>query len=99
MSQPESSLSRKIQRALRLEGWFCFKVHGNEFTMDGLPDIIVCAEGQFIGLETKMPGKRGNTSAKQDLRRDEIHRAGGFYQVVCSEAEAVAVVRRALARS
>ena len=99
MSQPESKLSRKIQAALRLEGWFCYKNHGNEFTMDGLPDIVVCAEGLFIGLETKMPNKRGNTSKKQDLRRDEIRDAGGIYEVVCSEAEAVRVVRRALARS
>ena len=93
MSQPESALSRKIMKALRLEGWFCFKVHGNEHTMSGLPDIIVCAEGFFIGLETKMPAKRGNTSARQDYVHDQIREAGGGAYVVCSEEEAVSAVR------
>ena len=97
MSQPESKLSNKIQKALRLEGWFCFKVHGNEFTMAGLNDIIVCAEGVFVALETKMPDKRGNTSAIQDLRHQQIGDAGGHTEVVTSEFEAVRAVRRALA--
>jgi len=97
MSQPESKLSQKIQRRLRLEGWFCFKVHGNEFTMAGLNDIIVCAEGLFVALETKMPDKRSNTSKVQELRHRQIRAAGGVAQVVCSEEEAVAAVRAAVA--
>jgi hypothetical protein len=50
MAQAESKLSRDIMCALRLEGWFCFKVHGSEHMMAGLPDIVVCANGYFIGL-------------------------------------------------
>ena len=97
MSQPESKLSRQIQEELRLEGWFCFKVHGNEYTMNGLPDIIVCAEGLFIGLETKMPDKRSNVSKDQTRIHRKIRDAGGAAVVVCSPDEAVAVVRRTLA--
>lgn len=98
MSQAESIRSRQIMNSLRAQGWFCFKVHGNETMMAGLPDVVVCAEGLFVGLETKMPDKRHNTSVKQDLKRDEIRAAGGVYEVVCSPAEAVAAVRGALAR-
>jgi Holliday junction resolvase len=58
MSQAESNLSRKIMAALRAHGYFCFKVHGGPTMMAGLPDIIVCAQGLFIGLETKMPQTR-----------------------------------------
>jgi hypothetical protein len=93
MAQAESKLSRSIMTALRLEGWFCFKVHGSEHMMAGLPDIIVCAEGLFIGLETKMPDKRNNTSARQDYVHGEIQAAGGYAGVVCSPEEAVHVVR------
>jgi len=82
--------------ALRAEGWFCFKVHGSEFMMAGLPDIICCAEGKFIGLETKLPHTRGNTSPRQELVHSQIRHAGGVAQVVCSPDEAVAVVRKAL---
>lgn len=81
---------------LRAHGWFCFKVHGNALMMSGLPDIVCCAGGLFIGLETKMEGKRGNTSASQDLRRDQIQAAGGIYEVVTTPAQAVEVVQRAL---
>ena len=96
MSQPEAKLSRRIMEALRLEGFFCFKVHGSEFMMAGLPDIIVCANGLFIGLETKMPQSRGNVSPRQTLVHSQIEHAGGTAKVVCSPQEALNVVRAAL---
>ena len=96
MSQPESKLSRKIMTALRAEGWFCFKVHGSEFMMAGLPDIIVCAEGYFIGVETKLPSARNNVSPRQHYVHAQIENAQGMAIVVCSPAEAVRRVREAI---
>jgi Holliday junction resolvase len=96
MTQPESKLSRKIMDALRLQGWFCFKVHGSEYMMAGLPDIIVCAEGRFIGLETKLPTQRANTSARQEFVHQQIRDAGGTAVVVCSPEEAITIVRGVL---
>ena len=66
--------------------------------MSGLPDIIVCAEGFFIGLETKHDETREGTSVTQDLRRDQIRAAGGIYQVATTPEEAVQVVRDVLRR-
>lgn len=97
MAQRESRRSRQIMDALRLEGWFCFKVHATELVMAGLPDIICCAEGYFFGLETKHPETRDNTSRAQDLRRDQIQAADGHYFVVTDPEEAVALVRATLA--
>lgn len=94
MSQPESKLSRKIMDALRLEGAFCFKVHGSEHMMAGLPDIIVCVEGRFLGLEVKMPGKEDNTSARQDYVHGQIRAAGGRAVVVSSVGQALSELRR-----
>lgn len=96
MSQGESKLSRKIMDALRIKGYFCFKVHGSEFMMAGLPDIIVCANGLFIGLETKLPSTRGDVSPRQVYVHSQIENAGGIATVVCSPAEALAVVEKAL---
>ncbi len=96
MSQPEARLSRKIMDALRAEGHFCFKVHGSEHMMAGLPDIIVCAKGMFIGLETKMPQSRGNVSPRQVIVHTQIEHAGGTARVVCSPAEALAVIEEVL---
>ena len=96
MAQPESKLSRKIMDAIRLQGHFCFKVHGSEFMMAGLPDIIVCAKGYFIGLETKLPGSRGNVSPRQHYVHSQIDNAGGVARVVCSVPEALAVIDEVL---
>lgn len=97
MSQRESKLSRKIMDELRAHGYFCFKVHGSEFMMAGLPDIIVCANGLFIGLETKLPEARGNTSPSQRLVHTKIQHSGGVAEVVCSPHEAIEVIERAMA--
>lgn len=96
MSQRESKLSRKIMDALRGEGYFCFKVHGSEFMMAGLPDIMVCAEGHFIGLETKLPETRGDVSPRQAYVHGLIETAGGTARVVCSPDEALQVVKEVL---
>ena len=96
MSQPESKLSRRIMEKLRANGYFVFKVHGSEFMMSGLPDLIVCAEGKFIGLETKLPSTRNNVSPRQSLVHSQIQHAGGHASVVCSPDEAVRRVAEVL---
>ena len=92
-TQPESRLQRKIQDALKLEGWFVFKIHGSELMMAGLPDLIVCAKGLFIGLEVKLPTTRNNTSPRQDYVHELIRAADGAAVVVCSPAEAITFVQ------
>jgi Holliday junction resolvase len=92
MAQRESQLSRKIMNTLRSEGHFCFKVHGSEHMMAGLPDIIVCADGFFIGLETKNPESRNDTSARQVFVHEQIQLSGGRAVVVTSSEEALHVV-------
>jgi hypothetical protein len=90
--QAESKLSGDILKALRAKGYFAFKVHGGPSMMAGLPDIIVCVEGFFCGLETKMPAKRNNVSEIQKLRHEEIRDAGGFAAVVCGVNEALSLI-------
>lgn len=96
-TQAESRLSLKIQKALRARGWFCFKVHGGPMMPAGLPDIICCAEGLFVGLETKMPAKRSNVSVRQEYVHGLIRKADGYVKVVCTDIEAIMAVEEALA--
>ena len=93
MSQPEAKLSRRILDELRRQGYFAFKVHGSEYMMSGLPDIIACVEGYFVGFETKLPSKRTNTSPRQDRVHQLIREAKGVVFVVCSPTEAIRVIR------
>lgn len=90
MAQRESKLSRQIIKDLKAHGGFWFKVWGNEHMMAGLPDIIGCYRGLFISFETKMPGKREDTSKRQDYVHGLIHKAGGVAQVITSSDEALA---------
>ena len=97
MAQRESKRSRKIMDALRKQGIFCFKVHGSEHMMAGLPDVIACVDGTFVGMETKHPETRRDTSPRQDLVHNQIRLSGGYCRVICSVEEAlrfVADVRR-----
>jgi len=96
MGQPESKLSRRIQKAIQDQGWFCFKVHGTEHMMAGLPDIIVCAEGYFIGLEVKMPAQRHNVTKIQRFVHLMIRQSKGVAIVVCSPDEAIFEIKTTL---
>jgi Holliday junction resolvase len=92
--QRESKLSGRILTALRANGVFCFKVHGSEHMMAGLPDIVACVEGQFLGLEIKLPGEEKATSPRQDWVHGLIRQAQGRVEVVTSVQEALALVQR-----
>ena len=87
----EARLSRSVQDALRQHGAFVFKVHGSEYMIAGLPDLIVCYQGQFFGLELKLPGNK--TSPRQEYIGEKIQLAGGQWAIVHSVAEALSIVR------
>jgi hypothetical protein len=93
MSQAESRLSRRIMQALEAEGIFCFKVHGGATMMSGLPDIVACVHGHFVGLETKLPGNEGDTSTVQKLIHGKIRKAKGAAEVVTSVDQALEICR------
>lgn len=91
-TQRESNISSDIMEALRKVGVFCFKIHGGPTMMAGLPDIIACVDGKFVGLETKVPEKRKNTTPIQRHVHSLINGAGGIAVVVCGPQEALRIV-------
>jgi len=92
MSGPETRIVAQIKTALKRRGAFYFKVHGSEFMMAGLPDLIVCYRGLFIGMEVKTA--EGVVSDVQAYvhRRIRLRRADGIAVVVHSPAEAMRVL-------
>lgn len=99
MAQPETYLKIKVMDALKKHygrDIFFFKVHGSEYMMDGLPDIICCYRGLFIGLELKVGTNQ--PTLKQLHRRKQILRAGGYSVIARSVDEAIAVVEKAKTR-
>lgn len=92
MAQRESRLSAKIQNSLRQQGVFVFKNHGSSHMMAGLPDLVACVDGLFLGMEVKHPETREDTSPRQKLVHSMIQRSGGACVVVTSVEEALEIV-------
>lgn len=75
----EKSTVKSIMTALQKHyPGFYFKVHGNQFQVSGIPDIIGVHKGRFIGIEVKYPGREQNLSRKQELMIKRINMAGGI---------------------
>ena len=73
----ETNLQKKIQEYLVSKGAYEFKVHGSAYMKAGIPDIISCYKGRFIGIECKV-GKN-KMSKVQEEHRDQILEAGGIH--------------------
>ena len=73
----ETNLQRKVQDYLESIGAYHFKVHGSAYMKAGIPDIISCYKGRFIGIECKV-GKN-KPSKLQEEHRDMILKARGIH--------------------
>lgn len=92
--QPESKVSTRIMKAWRELGAFCFKVHGSEFQMTGIPDIAGSFMGSSVWCETKMPGNK--TSLVQDVRINQLRQAGAHVVVAYSVTDATDMLQHLL---
>ena len=71
---------------------FFWKEHGSGYGTNGVPDIICCYKGRFLGLECKLPGGRLTKLQKRAI--EKINRAGG----VACRVESVEDVKRVIER-
>lgn len=72
---------------------FFWKEHGGSYGTSGVPDIICCYKGRFLGLEAKLPG--GKLTELQKRAIDKINRAGGIACRVESVNDVKAVIAQA----
>jgi len=78
----EKNIENQIKRYLDRLGCWYMKVHGSAFQKAGVPDLIACIGGRFVGIEVKRPG--GRVSPLQKLNIEEIQRSGGVAFVAYS---------------
>ena len=72
---------------------FFWKEHGGPYGTSGIPDIICCYKGRFLGLEVKLPG--GKLTVLQKRALDRINAAGGIARRVESVDDVKAVIAQA----
>lgn len=75
----EKKIENEIKKILHKRGAYHVKIHGNSFMKTGIPDILACYKGVFLGIEVKDVGKK--PSAAQVIHIENINKAGGvaFY--------------------
>lgn len=79
---PEGRVKKSVKKFLTERGiWWCMPM-GTGFGSSGVPDFLCCADGQFLAIETKAPGKRNNTTILQDQQIAAIRTAGGAVVVI-----------------
>lgn len=77
---PEAKVKKKIVAVLKEHGAYYFYPVTGGFGRSGVPDIIVCHGGRFIGIECKA-GKNKPTPL-QEKNLQDIEVAGGIAMVV-----------------
>lgn len=77
---PEGKVKKAVKAILDELGIYHFSPFQAGMGRAGIPDIICCCNGRFVGIECK--AGKGKTTALQDRELDAIHAAGGFAFVV-----------------
>ncbi len=79
-STPEAKVKAAVKKLLDEMGIYHFSPVQNGMGRAGIPDIIGCYNGRFLGIECK--AGKGKTTALQDLELEKIRQAKGFAYVV-----------------
>lgn len=74
-STPEKKVKDKVVKQLKSEGAYFFYPVTGGYGTSGVPDIVCCIRGLFVGIECKA-GKNKPT-ALQKANIDAINQAGG----------------------
>lgn len=77
----EKSFENKIKDFLKDNNCYFIKYWGGGyFTESGVPDLLVCCNGYFLGLEIK--AEKGIVSDLQKYNIEQIKKAGGIAMAV-----------------
>lgn len=77
---PEKKVKDAVTKILKEYNAYYFYPATGGFGRSGVPDIVVCFNGHFIGIECKAGSN--TTTALQDRELDKIKVAGGIPMVV-----------------
>ena len=80
MTTPEKKVKDKVKKILEENGAYYFMPATGGYGKSGVPDIVACLQGKFIGIECKANG--GKPTALQEKNLNEIMAVGGFSVLV-----------------
>jgi Holliday junction resolvase len=80
MATPEKKVKDKVVKILKELGAYYFYPVTGGFGRSGVPDIVCCLAGNFIGIECKANGNKA--TALQHKNLEDIQEAGGYAFIV-----------------
>lgn len=80
MPKDEKRFENKIKKYFREKGLYYFKFWGTMYTRAGVPDLIVCVNGHFVGVEVKSDVGKPSEIQLQNIK--EIRENGGYAVVI-----------------
>ena len=83
MATPESRVKDNIKKTLKAFNVYYFMPIGGMYSKIGVPDIICCYKGKFIGIECKAGKNKPTALQERELRL--IQEAGGYSLVINEE--------------
>lgn len=72
----EKIFENKVKKFLEENGTWHVKFFANSYTKVGIPDILACVNGYFVGIEVK--AQNGRPSELQRYHVRKIRESGGF---------------------
>lgn len=82
MATPEKLVKQKVVKVLKkYHAYYFYPVTGG-YGASGVPDIIVCYKGRFIGIECKADATKRGPTALQEKNLDQIGDSGGIALVI-----------------
>jgi len=77
---PEKLVKAKVVTQLKALGAYYFYPVTSGYGASGVPDIVCCYKGRFIGIECKAKGNKPTTLQRMNL--DKIAAQGGIALVI-----------------
>jgi Holliday junction resolvase len=77
---PERKVKKKVIEILKQHGAYYAMPVASGFGNAGVPDILACLKGKFIGIECKANG--GKCTKLQLSNLEQIQKAGGIAMVI-----------------
>ena len=79
---PEKKVKKKVVEILKQHGAYYFYPVTGGFGASGVPDVVACVNGRFIGIEVKADMKKRGPTALQQKNLNEINESGGVGIVI-----------------
>ena len=79
---PEAKTKKKVVKILQEFGVYFFYPVTGGFGRSGVPDIVACFRGRFVGIEVKANAKKNPPTDLQMKNLREIGEQGGIALVV-----------------